>query len=106
MCFFALSLSPGMLIVVVCEEGIRLLLGSMTAMGLRVGNVFFLQTSCNLMYVCVAPELAIVGTIVDIGGGRLNKLLIKSCFILYDCSFIVVPKFHMSTQYLSLPPSY
>ena len=51
MCFFALSLSPGMLIVVVCEEGIRLLLGSMTAMGLRVGNVFFLQTSCNLMYV-------------------------------------------------------
>ena len=49
--FFALSFSPGMLIVVVCEEGIRLLLGSMTTMGLRVGNVFFLQTSCNLMYV-------------------------------------------------------
>ena len=92
--------------MVLFEEEMRLLLGSMTSMGLRVGNVFLLQTSCNLMYVCVAPESAIVGTIVDISGGRLNKLLIKSCFILYDCSFIVVPKFHMSTQYLSLPPSY
>ena len=48
--FFALSLNPGMLNVVVCEEEICLLLGSMTSMGLRVGNVFLLQTSCNLMY--------------------------------------------------------
>ena len=49
--FFALSLSPGMFIVVVCEEEIRFLSGSMTPMGLRVGIVFSLQTSCNLMYV-------------------------------------------------------
>ena len=49
--FFALSLNPGKFIVVVCEEEICLLLGSMTYMGLRVGNVFLLITSCNLMYV-------------------------------------------------------
>ena len=33
---FALSLNPGIFIVVVCEEEICLLLGSMTSMGLRV----------------------------------------------------------------------
>ena len=38
--FFALSLNPGIFIVVVCEEKICLLLGSMTSMGLRVGNLF------------------------------------------------------------------
>ena len=37
--------------MVLFEEEMRLLLGSMTSMGLRVGNVFLLQTSCNLMYV-------------------------------------------------------
>ena len=52
----------------------------------------------------MALESAIVGTIVVLGGGRLNKLLIKNCFILYDCSFIVAPTSHMSAQYLSLPP--
>ena len=49
--FFALSLNPGIFIVVVCEEEICLLLGSMTSIGLRVGKVFLLLTSCNLMYV-------------------------------------------------------
>ena len=49
--FFALSLHPGIFIVVVCEEEICLLLGSMTSIGLRVGKVFLLLTSCNLIYV-------------------------------------------------------
>ena len=49
--FFALSLNPGMFIVVVCEDEMCLLLGRMASIGLRVGNVFLLQTSCNLMYV-------------------------------------------------------
>ena len=49
--FLALSLNPGIFIVVVCEEQMCLLLGSMISLGLRVGNVCLLQTYYNLMYV-------------------------------------------------------